>query len=461
MDRTRKSNNSDMTYEPDQTNRTVEKGATRIFAVTGNPVLHSKSPDIFNAAFRELSLDAVYTRFAASNAEGIVKGILDTGISGLNITSPFKEDIVPYLDTMDESAQRIGAVNTVVVDNGRLYGFNTDIKGVKDALSSNGVKVKGKKAVVLGAGGAAKAAICALISDGADATIINRTFEKAKKISDNSGCKIAKFEEINETVRDADIVVSCLSSFKRVINPDFLNKNMSILDANYGVKTALVKDGMERNCAIIDGREWLLFQGMEAFRHFLRIEPPLNAMKEAVYRQNTLQRNNISFIGFMASGKSIIGQNSANLLSMSYRDIDKVIEKKTNASISEIFENQGEETFRRIEKEAIADIRVLSNTIISCGGGAILDSDNRKVLRENSIVIWLWANIDTVLKRIGDDKSRPLLQNEDQKLNIKKILDTRIPLYACASDMIVNTEGLEPDEIIRKIYEETGKFLKN
>lgn len=461
MDRTRKSDNSDITYRFDQTNGTVKTETTRIFAVTGNPVLHSKSPDIFNAAFRELSIDAVYTRFAASSAEEVITGILDSGISGFNITSPFKENIVRYLDAMDESAKKIGAVNTVIVDKGRLYGFNTDIQGVKDAFSFNGIKVKGKKAVVLGAGGAAKAAISALISDGADATIVNRTFEKAKKISDNSGCKIARFEAIDKTVRDGDIIVSCLSSIERVINPDFLNKNMFILDANYGVTTALVKDGMEKNCTIIDGREWLLFQGMEAFRHFTGMEPPLNVMKEAVYRQNMLQRNNISFIGFMASGKSTIGHGTANLLSMSYRDIDKIIEMKTNKSISEIFENQGEESFRKIEKETIANVRDLSKTVISCGGGAILDSDNRNVLKENSIVIWLWANIDTVLKRIGNDKSRPLLQNEDQKSNIKEILDARIPLYASASDIIINTEGLEPDVIIRKVNEETGKFLKN
>ncbi len=263
MDRTRKSDNSDITYRFDQTNGTVKTETTRIFAVTGNPVLHSKSPDIFNAVFRELSIDAVYTRFAASSAEEVITGILDSGISGFNITSPFKENIVRYLDAMDESAKKIGAVNTVVVDKGRLYGFNTDIQGVKDAFSFNGIKVKGKKAVVLGAGGAAKAAISALISDGADATIVNRTFEKAKKISDNSGCKIARFEAIDKTVRDGDIIVSCLSSIERVINPDFLNKNMFILDANSGVTTALVKDGMEKNCTIIDGREWLLFQGMK------------------------------------------------------------------------------------------------------------------------------------------------------------------------------------------------------
>jgi shikimate kinase len=114
-----------------------------------------------------------------------------------------------------------------------------------------------------------------------------------------------------------------------------------------------------------------------------------------------------------------------------------------------------------MEREEIAGIGNLSNTVISCGGGAILSGANRDMLRKNSIVVWLWANVDAVLKRVGNDTGRPLLNNVDAKSDIKKMLDARLPLYARASDMLVNTDGLEPDEIIRKIYEETDKFLKN
>lgn len=453
-----KSNMSNMSYK---TNNKNDLEKTRIFAVAGNPVLHSRSPNIFNAAFGVLSMDAVYTRLAASRVEEIIAGVSDIGISGVNVTSPFKERIVPFLDNMEEAAQRVGAVNTVLVKKDRLHGFNTDIKGVKDALSYNGVKTEGKRILVMGAGGAAKAAVCALLSQGTDVIIVNRTFKKAKTISDYLGCGVTRLECINEMLKHTDILISCLPSTERIIKPDSLKKDMVILDANYGMPTALVKDGKEQGCTIIDGREWLLFQGMEAFRHFTGTEPPMEIMREAVYSRNKSNRKNIAFIGFMATGKSTVAQGVAKLTAMPCMDIDKMIEQKTGLSISEIFKDKGEQVFRQMEKNEIAGIGNISNTIVSCGGGAILNTANRDMLRKNSIVIWLWANIDSVLKRVGNDNGRPLLRNLREKSDIKNMLDARVPLYAGASDMLVNTDGLEPDEIIRKICEETDKFLKN
>ena len=464
MDRTNdsnKSNKSDMSYTTYRSNKESTLEKRKIFAVTGNPILHSRSPEIFNAAFGLLSIDAVYTRFAASRVEDIITGVSDIGLSGFNVTSPFKEEILPFLDNIEELAQRIGAVNTVLVDRGKLHGFNTDIKGVKDALSFNGVETEGKRVLILGAGGAAKAAACALISEGANVIIANRTFEKAKAISDDLGCKAVKMGDINEALKHSDIVISCLPSTDRIIKPEFLKKGMAIFDANYGMSTALVEDGKKRGCTIIDGREWLLFQGVAAFRHFIGTEPPTEIMREAVYRQNVLSRKNIAFIGFMGTGKTTIAQGAAKLMAMPCIDIDKQIEQKAGLSIPEIFETKGEKAFRQMETKEIAKISNFSNTIISCGGGAVLERANRDMLRKNCIVIWLWANVDTVFKRVGMDNGRPLLRDLNKKSDIKKMLDGRIPVYASTSDMLICTDNLSPDEIIRKIYGETGKFLKN
>ena len=434
---------------------------TKIFAVAGNPVFHSRSPDIFNAAFGLLSMDAVYTRFAASRPEEIIEGALDIGISGFNVTSPFKEEIVPFLDSMEEAAQRIGAVNTIIVKEGRLKGFNTDIKGVKDALHFNGVKAEGKRALVLGAGGAAKAAVCALISEGADVVIANRTFEKARAISENLGCKVRTIEYIDETLKDTDILISCIPSKERIVNPDALKKGIVILDANYGAPTALVKDGKQRGCTIIDGREWLLFQGISAFRHFTGVEPPMEVMRKALYMQNVSCKKNIAFIGFMGAGKSTVAHGVAKHTAMSILDIDEEIEQKTGLSIHEIFEVKGEHAFRQIEKKEIAGIPDIAKTVISCGGGAVLNRANRDILRKSCIVVWLWANIDTVLKRVGNDNGRPLLSEAHAESGIRRMLSERLSLYASTSDMIVKTDDVEPNEIIRKIYGEMGKFLTN
>ncbi|MCX5807633.1 MAG: shikimate dehydrogenase [Proteobacteria bacterium] len=446
---------------PNKTNQTNNSEKTKIFAVVGNPVLHSKSPDIFNTAFGLMSIDAVYTRFAASRAKDIMAGISDIGLSGFNVTSPFKEEIMPFLENTEEAAQRVGAVNTILVKDGRLHGFNTDIKGVKDALSFNGVEVEGKRVLVLGAGGAAKAVVCALISEGADVIIVNRTFEKAKAISEDMGCKVAKMEDMNKALKFTDILISCLPSAERIVKPDSLKKNMAILDANYSKPTALVEDGKRQGCTIIDGREWLLFQGVAAFRLFTGTEPPMEFMRQALYGQNKSIGKNIAFIGFMGAGKSTAARGMAELTAMPFIDIDTVIEQKAGISISEIFENKGEQAFRQMESDEIASIGNLSGTIVSCGGGAILNRANRNILRKNSIVIWLWANADTVLKRAGNDNRRPLLRNMREKIHIQEMLDERMPFYAETSDMVVITDGMEPEEIIRKVYSEINKFLKD
>ena len=157
----------------------------KIFAVTGNPILHSRSPEIFRAAFEALGLDNYYyLRFASSRAEEIVQAMREATVSGFNVTSPFKEKVIPLLDDLDDGARKIGAVNLIVNEGGRLKGFNTDVMGVEQAFLENGVTLAGKKAVVLGAGGAAKAAVAALTEAGTDVVIINRTFKKAEFLAE-------------------------------------------------------------------------------------------------------------------------------------------------------------------------------------------------------------------------------------------------------------------------------------
>jgi len=436
-------------------------GKTRIFAVAGNPVLHSKSPDIFNAAFDSMSIPAVYTRFAASRVEEIIEGALDMGMNGFNLTTPFKEDIIPFLDKMDEKARSIRAVNTVVVDKGRLYGFNTDIEGVRRAFSCNGIETMSKRAVVLGAGGAAKAAACALVLEGADVTILNRTFAKAKSISEHIGCKSEKMDKLANVLKYTDIIVSCLSSAERVINPNDIKADMTVLDANYGFVTPLSKDAKVKGCAVIDGREWLLFQGASAFSHFIGLDAPLYIMRDALYKDHKAVKRNISLIGFMGTGKTTIAENVAKMNGMALVDIDKKIEQETCMPIAEIFQEKGETSFRDIEEKYTAGISGFSNTVVACGGGVILKDANRDMLKKNSIVIWLWASIENIMKRVGSDNGRPLINGNKTSNCIREMLIERLPLYAGTSDMIINTNGLEPFEISRKICDETVKFLKD
>ena len=240
---------------------------------------------MFNAAFKALGMPARHVRLAAGDAREALQKARARGVWGLNITAPFKEDFARLCDLLDVTAETVGAVNTVVIRNGRLMGHNTDVYGVAQALRSNGVTLKGEKAVVLGAGGAAKAAVHALLSGGAKVTVANRTAQKAQGIAESMGCGHSSLRaaELREAFRNADIVVSAVSTTERIVPRNVLKGTMTILEAYYTTETALMRVARQKGCRVIDGREWLLFQGAKAFEIFTRRKAPLEVMRKAVY----------------------------------------------------------------------------------------------------------------------------------------------------------------------------------
>ncbi|OPY74317.1 MAG: Shikimate dehydrogenase [Syntrophorhabdus sp. PtaU1.Bin058] len=426
----------------------------KIYAVAGNPVLHSKSPEIFNEAFRAVSPDAVYTRIAASGAGEIIDIAKEAGICGLNVTSPFKEEIIRYLDGVEEDAKRIKAVNTVVREGGRFIGYNTDCTGVVDALQHSGIDAKGKRAVVLGASGAGRAAVFGLLSSGAQVTVINRTYKKAAKVAGIFGCTAATFGEIGRALPEAHILISCISSPDRIVDPSLLRRDLVVLDANYSLPTALSVDAQSRGCRIVDGREWLLFQALPAFKLFTEKEAPVEIMRSALYRKNDYNKRNISLIGFMGTGKTTVGKRLAEYARMKAVDMDKSIENDTGLSIREIFGKDGEEAFRSMERREVSNMENVSNIVFSCGGGVVLDQQNVDTIRSTSVPVWLWAKIGTILDRVGDGGVRPLLNGKDREARARDIHNARLHLYARTADMLISTEDKNPEEIVKRICDE-------
>jgi shikimate dehydrogenase len=435
--------------------------STKLFFVAGNPILHSKSPDMFLAAFRACAMDALYLRFASSKTEEIVQTARNIGILGFNITSPYKEEILPYPDDVEETARKSGAVNTIVLGKGKFEGFNTDIEGVKKALLVHGVVISGKKALVLGAGGAAKAAVFALVAEGAKVTIINRTFEKAQSIARTLSCEAAPMEIIEQKMEGVDILISCLSENKHIVPSRSLTENLVVLDAHYREETQLVCEAKAKGCMVIDGREWLLYQGAQAFSHFTGQKPPVAVMRRALYDDRPFIKRNIALVGFMGAGKSTVGRHLAGMLKMSHIDIDSVIAQKQGSSIENIFEQRGEEAFRRMEEKEIHSAANMSGRMISCGGGAVLNKTSMDRLRKHTLVVWLNAGVDTILQRTVNDMSRPLLNVQDRKTAVDKMLRIRENYYAYASDFFINTDEKEPVEIAKRIYDESNTSLGN
>jgi shikimate dehydrogenase len=430
---------------------------SNIYAVAGKPILHSRSPRMFNAAFRELGLDAVYTRITAWSAEEVITTAREVGIEGLNITSPFKAEIIPCLDSVEAEAAKIGSVNTVVYSEGMFIGHNTDVAGVLGALKESGFNAAGKKTVVLGAGGAGRAAALALRSTGATVVIVNRSFEKAEKAAHSLQCLAIPIERISEAFAGADLLVSTISSDERVIEPALLSKELTVLDANYAHPTALARDAARAGCTLLDARLWLLHQALPAFTLFTGRTSPVNAMRKALWQKVWPPHRNIALIGLSGSGKSTVGAELASITGMGVIDIDRMVEEKAGVSIADLFQARGEEAFRIMEKAEIDELWNISNRVIDCGGGAVLHKRNRRTIRSTSVPVWLWAGPKTLLSRIGDTDTRPLLHTEDAGCAIEGLLADRRFLYAATADFLINTEGKRPEEIARRICNEVGK----
>jgi shikimate dehydrogenase len=239
----------------------------RYFAVFGNPVLHSRSPQLYNPLFKRDKIKAIYTRIFASSGKAVCEIIRGLGLAGANITTPFKEEAIPWLDRISPDAEKIGAVNTIVNVDGELSGYNTDASGVTGSLLEAGADPSGKKCLVMGAGGAGKAAVMGLVNSGAFVTIANRDISKAAGIAEKAGCSYAGLDEAAGRLNEFSILVLTLPPGVYPFKYDQLPPGMTIADANYRSpsETSLL-DGLQ--CKVIRGDRWLLHQGVGAYKLF-------------------------------------------------------------------------------------------------------------------------------------------------------------------------------------------------
>lgn len=434
------------------------RGATRLFGVVGKPILHSKSPQLHAAGFAAFGMDAAYVRMAVDSAAEALETASQAEFSGLNFTAPFKEEAAVLVRLGDEASRCSGAVNTVIRSNGGWLGYNTDTNGLAQALLSNGVPISGEKALVLGAGGAARAAVSALTECGAMVIVANRTLERAYSLAekfDAAACSLSP-QDLRAALPECRIIVGCASTSERLFPPDLLSPPVAVLDANYPATSALVADAQAAGCRVIDGKEWLLHQGAKAFELFSERAAPEPAMRRAVFAEadDGLEGGHIALVGFMGSGKSTVASMLGRMTGLPVLDTDEVIEDRTGTSIRNLFERQGEEMFRSLEEEEIGRLMAREPSVVSVGGGAVLKAANRAKLKTHSLVVWLWASVPEVLKRIPRDGTRPVFEAAHREGLLAELLAGRLMHYAAVSDLMVPTEGKGPDQIARRIMDE-------
>jgi shikimate dehydrogenase len=270
---------------------------TLLFGVIGNPIRHSKSPIMMNRAFRETGINGVYTAFhvASDRIGDFAAGVRAMGIRGVNVTIPHKLDIMSVLDEIDASAQAIGAVNTIVNDAGRLIGYNTDGIGYVRSLKEEAEReLAGKRIVVLGAGGAARGIIYALVSENpARITIANRSVDRAKELADSLQNKVdieaISNEELQTACQQADIVINTTSvgmfpqTEETPIDASWLKPGAVASDLIYNpLKTKFLQQAEQRGCRIHGGLGMFIYQGAYAFEYWTGQPAPAAAMRETV-----------------------------------------------------------------------------------------------------------------------------------------------------------------------------------
>lgn len=279
-------------------------GRTRVCALIGDPVWHSLSPTIQNAAFEHLGLDYVYVAFnvSAENLERAILGIRGLGIYGLNVTMPHKISIIRYLDALDKSVGGIGSVNTVLNRDGRLVGYTTDGVGALNALKYAGVDPSGKKIIVLGAGGASRAISFTLAEYARELIILNRTVERAvdlarsirNALGDLVNVKAGELADWNleRELRDADILINATSigmkpnDSETPVRCDFLHSNLTVFDIVYEpLETRLIKEAKIAGAKTIDGLSMLIHQGAASFEVWTGMKAPVEVMREAALKK--------------------------------------------------------------------------------------------------------------------------------------------------------------------------------
>lgn len=263
-------------------------GETKLIGFFGSTFRTSKMYAMYNSAFEALGLNYAYIPFMVENIKKGVEAIRNLCIHAIGVTIPFKISIIPFLDELDKDAKRIGAVNVVINNNGKLIGGNTDGKGGVRALKEK-TAVSGKKVILLGAGGAARALAFAVKDEDGELTILNRTISEAEELAKAVDCQSGGLDELAKLMSRADILINSTSVGmapdinKTLVDKKLLHKGLTVMDiVSNPRETRLLKEAKKVGCQLVFADRMLLWQGVLKFKIYTGIEPPVEVMEKAL-----------------------------------------------------------------------------------------------------------------------------------------------------------------------------------
>jgi len=390
------------------------------YGCIGKTLTHSFSKEI-----HALLADYEYQLIELSE-EAVAPFLRERDFEAINVTIPYKQTVIPYLDNISDIARRIGAVNTIVNRGGQLYGYNTDYYGMKALIERVGLDLQGKKVLVLGTGGTSKTAqVVAADAGAADVLTVSRRT--------TDGC--ITYEEAVTLHSDAAVIINTTPvgmyphGESKPIELSFFTSLEGVIDAVYNpLRTHLVLDARARGLKAEGGLYMLVMQAVVAVERFLAVEISKD-MADRVFASVVAAKENIVLTGMPGSGKSTVGK-LLRLEGYQLVDTDAEVEKRCGCSIKELIAVKGERYFRDLESQVIRDVSAESGRIIATGGGAVLREENVRALKQNGRLFF----IDAALSRLCATDDRPLSNTKDK---LVKLYNERIALYQSTADVVI------------------------
>ena len=409
------------------------------YGCIGKKLTHSFSRDIHNKL-------ADYEYDLIELTEEQLHEFFEQGdFAAVNVTIPYKQTVIEHLDFVSDIAQRIGAVNTVVNRDGKLWGYNTDYYGMKALVERVGLDLGGKKVLVLGTGGTSRTARVVASDMGA-----REILTVSRRESDES----VTYEQAEKLHSDVEIIINTTPSGmfpdvdSRPIDISVFEQLEGVIDAVYNpLCTNLILDTKTRGLKAEGGLYMLVMQAVVAVEKFLDTEID-KSVADSVYAEIAAAKENIVLTGMPGSGKSTVGK-LISIDGYEFVDTDAEIERRCGCSIKELIEERGESYFRDLESEVIRDVSSCCCRIISTGGGAVLREKNVRALQRNGRIFF----IDAELSRLRATDDRPLSNTEDK---LARLYNERINIYRYTADVVVpdmQTPQEEAEYILSKRME--------
>lgn len=388
----------------------------------GRKLGHSYSPQI-HAMMGDYSYD-LFEKEPEEVGEFVLHGDYDA----MNVTIPYKKDVIPYLDEVDPIARRLGSVNTIVRRDGKLYGYNTDYYGFHSMVLRSGISVSGKKSLVLGTGGTSVTAQAVLADLGAQVVVISRSGE-------NNYGNLSRHHDAQVIVNTTPVGMYPNTGVAALEIRHFPRLE-GVLDVIYNPsRTRLLLDAESLKLPGENGLWMLVAQAKLASEHFTG-SPLDDSIIASIHRRLKNQMENIVLIGMPGCGKSAIGQELAKRTGKTFRDSDQEILALAGKSIPAIFADDGEEVFRDFETTALTALGKQSGLVIATGGGCVTQARNYPFVHQNSTIVWIRRDISQL-----PTSGRPLSQKND----LNEMYRKRQPMYSAFADITIENDGTISD----------------